>query len=962
MRLYYGSEGDVFASVRQQGFQYEISIPNNTQLMCISWNQADNYIACGGDQGLLKVVKLNSHLKSHSKATSASSDVSIDINLEGHSGQHNAVGELRRITLNAVSGSVLVAVWNTKFQKLTTVDSRGYIIVWVPHNGTWYEEMINNRNKSTVNSMKWSSDGSKICIAYNDGMVIVGSVDGNKLWVSELHQNIVAVEWSPYDKLILLGTTSGEIYVYDSSGNFQSKIKVPVALNQLENQQLVCIDWGNSTHDFEGPSYPRCLAIVYQQGYLQLLFNEKDKHPLTANLPIQVIVAKWNPDGTVLAVLAEKAELPSGERSMIYFINGYGEPIHMLKIPAMQARGCSWEKSGLCLAIAADSSIILANIKAEYKTDQDSLAVSEKNKLIIFKGTEAQEPVFINARICELGTVSLRAIHLDDLIQDEEPVKNNYFADIPTKTLSDAIDLVKSNDIKSLQRYVEENQDPALRRRIAEEALRRMDVELAELLFVQLTDYNGIQFLRTLISLTDPLLKKAEIYAYLGEIDQAEKQLIESGRIDLAIALHRKCRNWKKVLQLMKDNLGITSDVRLDQVYIELGDHCAELRQWEQAANFYKQAKCSEKLITSYQMLEEYQPMLDLVDSLTDVDQMEEIVTTLTNAGLSSEAQEIIKKCRENKVFTEEQAARWKQMGLFVESSQTTVKDSQNFVQDEILPASTQDLTQILDVIQLHRKNKRLDHAAKMLFQMAKRDDVQNAGPLLLKYIHVLGALLVEMHKDRQYKDSSSSESVTRLTSTRPKTLNDLLLDQSDHANFYATDNPWRGAQAYHYYILSQRILYQGDAATAMKIALLLRDYEDKINAEEIYSLLALTSCNCGYFSICSKAFVKLEIMYNNRYDAEDNPYETLAYSVFTQNGIKDPADSGYLCPGCKGTIASYLTRCPNCDRSFPVCLVTGKTITDQQSMWTCKTCRHNADSTAMLGQNVCPLCHAMIE
>ncbi|KHJ40596.1 hypothetical protein D918_09371 [Trichuris suis] len=148
---------------------------------------------------------------------------------------------------------------------------------------------------------------------------------------------------------------------------FQSKIKVPVALNQLENQQLVCIEWGNSMHDFEGPSYPRCLAIVYQQGYLQLLFNEKDKHPLTANLPIQVIVAKWNPDGTVLAVLAEKAELPSGERSMIYFINGYGEPIHMLKVPAMQARGCSWEKTGLCLAVAADSSIILANIKAEYK-------------------------------------------------------------------------------------------------------------------------------------------------------------------------------------------------------------------------------------------------------------------------------------------------------------------------------------------------------------------------------------------------------------------------------------------------------------------------------------------------------------------------------------------------------------------------------------------------------------------
>ncbi|KFD61147.1 hypothetical protein M514_26690 [Trichuris suis] len=82
----------------------------------------------------------------------------------------------------------------------------------------------------------------------------------------------------------------------------------------------------------------------------------------------------------------------------------------------------------------------------------------------------------------------------------------------------------------------------------------------------------------------EPLLKKAEIYAYLGEIDQAEKQLIESDRIDLAIALHRKCGNWKKVLQLMKGTLGTTNDVRLDQAYLEMGDHCADLRQWKQAA------------------------------------------------------------------------------------------------------------------------------------------------------------------------------------------------------------------------------------------------------------------------------------------------------------------------------------------------------------------------------------------
>jgi WD repeat-containing protein 35 len=40
--------------------------------------------------------------------------------------------------------------------------------------------MINNRNKSVVRSMSWNADGQKICIVYEDGAVIVGSVDGRK--------------------------------------------------------------------------------------------------------------------------------------------------------------------------------------------------------------------------------------------------------------------------------------------------------------------------------------------------------------------------------------------------------------------------------------------------------------------------------------------------------------------------------------------------------------------------------------------------------------------------------------------------------------------------------------------------------------------------------------------------------------------------------------------------------------
>ena len=33
----------------------KIAIPNSTKLKCVGWNREQGYIACGGDDGLLKV-------------------------------------------------------------------------------------------------------------------------------------------------------------------------------------------------------------------------------------------------------------------------------------------------------------------------------------------------------------------------------------------------------------------------------------------------------------------------------------------------------------------------------------------------------------------------------------------------------------------------------------------------------------------------------------------------------------------------------------------------------------------------------------------------------------------------------------------------------------------------------------------------------------------------------------------
>uniref|UniRef100_A0A0M3IGS6 ANAPC4_WD40 domain-containing protein n=1 Tax=Ascaris lumbricoides TaxID=6252 RepID=A0A0M3IGS6_ASCLU len=199
----------------------KISIPNNSQLHCVSWMQNMGYIATGGTDGVLKVLKLAPttfifcNNISDPRASSGPTNLSVNQNLDGH------------------SGTVQVAAWNEPYQKLTTSDSNGLIIVWLTQRDSWYEEMINNRNKSVVVDMAWSHNGTKIAIAYEDGQVIVGSVDGNRLWSKDITGNLAAVCWSNDSSLLLFGMADGEVHAYDASGTFVQKVHM-VCLENVE--------------------------------------------------------------------------------------------------------------------------------------------------------------------------------------------------------------------------------------------------------------------------------------------------------------------------------------------------------------------------------------------------------------------------------------------------------------------------------------------------------------------------------------------------------------------------------------------------------------------------------------------------------------------------------------------------------------------------------------------------------
>ena len=328
----------------------KIAIPHGIPLRTLSWNSDQGWIACGGDGGLLKVLKLDSKPARGKRRQKAQppppSNLSMNQTLEGH------------------SGAVQCVTWNEGYRKLTTSDEQGLIIVWMLHKGLWFEEMINNRNKSTVKDMKWTADGSKICIVYEDGAVIVGSVDGNRLWGKELDTELRHVEWSPDGHHLLFGTMGNEVHCYDGNGSMISKVSI-YANNTASTSSIATVAWYDGSQGYVQPACPS-LAIVFDNGRVQIGRDELDDAPVLIDTSMLITQAQWNPTGSILAIAGSRPSSDSKDTSQVQLYSPLGKHLRTLKVPGDGIRSLSWEGGGLRLALAVESFIYFANLRPDY--------------------------------------------------------------------------------------------------------------------------------------------------------------------------------------------------------------------------------------------------------------------------------------------------------------------------------------------------------------------------------------------------------------------------------------------------------------------------------------------------------------------------------------------------------------------------------------------------------------------
>ena len=119
--------------------------------------------------------------------------------------------------------------------------------------------------------------------------------------------------------------------------------------------------------------------------------------------------------------------------------------------------------------------------------------------------------------------------------------------------------------------------------------------------------------------------------------------------------------------------------------------------------------------------------------------------------------------------------------------------------------------------------------------------------------------------------------------------MNSLITTDINTSADKALSNPWKGAEAFHFYLLTQRHFYQKDYKKALKTAIRLKEDEKELGAKTVYGLVALAAYLNQSYHECSKALVKLERLPETEVTmSERMKYEELAISIFSNHSPSD--------------------------------------------------------------------------
>jgi len=127
-------------------------------------------------------------------------------------------------------------------------------------------------------------------------------------------------------------------------------------------------------------------------------------------------------------------------------------------------------------------------------------ALMEKNRLFILNDYQQEDPILTSGYLCDFSNLQVKAVMLDELLKDPEDVKKitDLITNYEAKTLKDTRDFLTSVSLKEAVEFVEKNPHPRLWELIAETALEKGNLAVAERSFIKTENYHGIQLISRL--------------------------------------------------------------------------------------------------------------------------------------------------------------------------------------------------------------------------------------------------------------------------------------------------------------------------------------------------------------------------------------------------------------------------------------------------------------------------------
>ena len=612
--------------------------------------------------------------------------------------------------------------------------------------------------------------------------------------------------------------------------------------------------------------------------------------------------------------------------------------------------------------------------KDEEDTREDTLefVIIQKNRLYFINNLEVEgEMIKCSDYLGMYYNNEVTTVKIEKLNKDRN---NDFFAGKDylqkyqnkfLKEFNDILENSKNTDLKPALEYASKQPCNTFYSKITKKALEKLDFDTAQTAMLQTGDFEGLQFLKKIKDVEDDELKKAEILEFNNNYDEASNKYNKMGRSDLNLAMNIKLGKWDKVTDIMSKN--DAKDENLKIAYNNYADELYEKKDYDKAELYYKKSGNKHGLTNTYFAKEDYNKATEMLEEIPEEDEfLDEMGDKFRGLGMCEEAVKAyikrgnIKKAMETYIENNKwgEAVELSRKNDFYNMEQLTNKFSYEFIKNG----------RKLDLVELFSKANMKIKVNKYLNEIAVDMRKIRASPLIIKKIYVLAALELEKYKSR-ISDSQINNEENHEHIEEPKIKNKEKENPEINKinNKYSSKeidriifNSWKGAEAFHYYMLCQQQLYNKKYKDACKTSIRLTLYEKELGSEEVYRLIALCSYLNKCFEFCAKALCTLEKLNTiNKY--RQKKYEDLAKSIFIKHKPINNEEKFLKCPNleCKQHISEYDVYCRNCGMNFYGCVLTGGSIIDHH-YFKCKQCHHRTKKNEMKKSSImnCPLCH----